>query len=237
MLTIAPAPSVRISGMAYLAISIIDVTLIRSAWSQAAMSTSTASPGGVTRPSATTGRDRLFSPKSRHFTLPPTMLTSSPTASDTSACEGSSIISMRDVAATAQCSGISTTTIPDQSPVTDTAPDQATGKASSAAGTSGLMDVASATGEFGVRFIAPPQARTTQDLLPRVATTTTVSLATATEAVAPSPSATTLGNTTTEQSQLLSSSDTSRDPVQESTSTETVSVSSGAVISIVIPRP
>jgi Tfp pilus assembly protein PilF len=107
----------------------------------------------------------------------------------------------------------------------------------SAASTSGLIDVASATGEFGVRFIAPPQARTTQDLLPRVVTTTTVSLATATEAVAPSPSATTLGNTTTEQSQLLTSSDTSRDPVQESTSTETVSGPSGAVISIVIPRP
>jgi hypothetical protein len=70
-----------------------------------------------------------------------------------------------------------------------------------------------------------------------MATATAVSLATATEAVAPSPSGATLGNTTTQQSQLLSSSDTSRDPVQESTSTETVSGASGAVISIVIPRP
>jgi hypothetical protein len=85
--------------------------------------------------------------------------------------------------------------------------------------------------------IAPPAAGTTQDLLPPTGVAPTVSLATATEAVAPSPSGATLGNTTTQQTQAQGSSDTSRDPVQESTGTETVSGGSGAVISIVIPRP
>jgi hypothetical protein len=46
MLMMEPAPCLRISGMAYLAISIIAVTLTRIAASQAAGSTSTALPGG-----------------------------------------------------------------------------------------------------------------------------------------------------------------------------------------------
>ena len=100
----------------------------------------------------------------------------------------------------------------------------------------GLVDVASTTGEFGVGIIAPPEARTTQDLLPPAGTTTTVSLSTATEAVAPSPTGATLGNTTGQQSRQTGS-DTSRDPVQESNGSDAVSGPAGAVISIVIPRP
>ena len=107
----------------------------------------------------------------------------------------------------------------------------------SAASTSGLVDVASATGEFGVGLIAPPEARTTQDLLPPAGTTTTVSLSTATEAVAPSPTGTTLGNATGQHSRTQSGSDTSRDPVQESNGSDAVAGPAGAVISIVIPRP
>jgi tetratricopeptide (TPR) repeat protein len=107
----------------------------------------------------------------------------------------------------------------------------------SAASTTDLVEVAATTGEFGVGVIAPPTAGTTQDLLPTGGTGPTVSLATATEAVAPSPTGATLSNTTTQQTQAQASSDTSRDPVQESTGTETVSGGTGAVISIVIPRP
>jgi tetratricopeptide (TPR) repeat protein len=111
--------------------------------------------------------------------------------------------------------------------------------AASAASTADLVEVASTTGEFGVGLIAPPEARTTQDLLPQVGRSTTpmVSLATATEAVAPSPSRSTLGLGTTEQTQSRTASDTGRDPVQESGGTETVAGGGGAVISIVIPRP
>lgn len=106
----------------------------------------------------------------------------------------------------------------------------------SSATTGDLADVASTTGEFGVGLIAPPAAGTTQDLLPP-AGTTTVTLATATEAVAPSPSGFTLAHNTSQQSQTQTSSDTTRDPVQESSGTETAAGSAGAVISIVIPRP
>ena len=66
---------------------------------------------------------------------------------------------------------------------------------------------------------------------------TTVTLATATEAVAPSPTAVTLIHTTGQQSLTRASSDTGRDPVQESAGTETVAGPAGAVISIVITRP
>jgi len=109
----------------------------------------------------------------------------------------------------------------------------------SASSTSDLVEVATATGEFGVGLIAPPEARTTQDFLPPGGGTTTpiASLATATEAVAPSPSGATLGNGTSQQTQSQTASDTSRDPVQESGGTETVAGGTGAVISIVIPRP
>ena len=50
MLTIAPPPCWIISGMAYFAISTIEVTLTRMARSQASMSTSTAVPGGPPMP-------------------------------------------------------------------------------------------------------------------------------------------------------------------------------------------
>jgi tetratricopeptide (TPR) repeat protein len=106
----------------------------------------------------------------------------------------------------------------------------------SATSTDGLVDVASTTGEFGVGLIAPPEARTTQDLLPSTGTTV-VTLATATEAVAPSPTSITLSNTTSQQTQSNSSADTGRDAVQESSGTETAASAQGAVISIVIPRP
>jgi Tfp pilus assembly protein PilF len=107
----------------------------------------------------------------------------------------------------------------------------------SAGSTGGLVDVASATGEFGVGLIAPPEARTTQDLLPSIGATTTISLATATEAVAPSPTGPTLSNTTSLQTRTNASADTGRDAVQESSGTETAASAQGAVISIVIPRP
>jgi hypothetical protein len=103
--------------------------------------------------------------------------------------------------------------------------------------TDGLVEVASTTGEFGIGLIAPPEARTTQDLFPPTRLPTVVTLATATEAVAPSPTAVTLSHTTGQLSETRTSSDTSRDPVQESSGTETVSGPAGAVISIVIPRP
>jgi Tfp pilus assembly protein PilF len=107
----------------------------------------------------------------------------------------------------------------------------------SAEETGGLVDVASRTGEFGIGFIAPPEARVTQDLLPPARVPTALTLATATEAVAPSPTGITLSHTIDQQSQTRTSSDTSRDPVQEVAGTETVSGPSGAIISIVIPRP
>ncbi|MGE0160165.1 MAG: tetratricopeptide repeat protein [Gemmatimonadales bacterium] len=107
----------------------------------------------------------------------------------------------------------------------------------SASSTTGLTDVASATGEFGVGLIAPPEARTTQDLLPPAGTTTTISLSTATEAVAPSPTGATLSITTSQQAQSQTSTNTERNPVPESRGTDAPSGGAGAVISIVIPRP
>src|SRR5229473_68358 len=54
MLMIEPPPALRISGMAYFAISIIEVTLTRSASFQASGSTSTALPGGPPIPTLLT---------------------------------------------------------------------------------------------------------------------------------------------------------------------------------------
>ncbi|MCY1218294.1 hypothetical protein D9M72_302380 [compost metagenome] len=54
MLTMAPRPTLRISGIAYLAISIIEVTLTRSAWSHSSMSRSTALPAGPPMPTLLT---------------------------------------------------------------------------------------------------------------------------------------------------------------------------------------
>jgi tetratricopeptide (TPR) repeat protein len=107
----------------------------------------------------------------------------------------------------------------------------------SAAGTDELVTVASTTGELGVGLVAPPDARTTQDLLPSTGAARIISLAIATEAVAPSPTSATLSNTTSQRTQTNSSADTGRDPVQEASGTETTGGAQGAVISIVIPRP
>ncbi len=104
----------------------------------------------------------------------------------------------------------------------------------SAATTVDLAGLASTTGEFGMGFVAPPQAGTTQDLF------VSPTLTAATEAVAPSPTGATLNLGTTQQGQGQATSqtqDTNRDAVPESTGGDAVSGAIGAIIRIVIPNP
>jgi hypothetical protein len=102
-----------------------------------------------------------------------------------------------------------------------------------------LAGLAGTTGEFDIGLLAPPRASTTDDL--EVTTGSTgLTLTSATEAVAPSPTGATLDLGTTQQSldQATSTTqDTSRDPVQESSGTDTVSGAIGTVIRIVISNP
>jgi hypothetical protein len=105
--------------------------------------------------------------------------------------------------------------------------------------TTDLSTLASTTGEFDLGVVAPPRANTTDDLN-LTASSSTVTLTSATEAVAPSPTGGTLDLGTTEQSKeqaTSSTQDTNRDPVQESSGTDSASGAIGAVIRIVITNP
>jgi len=94
--------------------------------------------------------------------------------------------------------------------------------------TGDVSTVARDTGEFGVGAIAPPRAALTDDLL------VTGTLSTVTEAVAPTPTGGTLDLGTT---QTTRTTETARDPVQESRGGETVTGSAQAQIQIVIQNP
>ena len=98
----------------------------------------------------------------------------------------------------------------------------------SATSTADLTGVAGTTGEFGAGALAPP---TTQELL--VGGTLTH----VTEGVAPTPTGSMLDLGTTGQSARQSSTGSTRDPVQESQSQETVPGTAQAQIRIVIERP
>lgn len=109
----------------------------------------------------------------------------------------------------------------------------------SSSSTTDLTTLAATTGEFDLGVVAPPSAQTTQDL-DLTGNVTSVALTSATEAVAPSPTGATLDLGTTQQSQDQATSTTqsnTRDPVQESSGTDTASGAIGAVIRIVISNP
>lgn len=109
----------------------------------------------------------------------------------------------------------------------------------SSSSTTDLTALAGATGEFDLGLVAPPRATTTDDLN-LTASSSTVTLTSATEAVAPSPTGGTLDLGTTQQSKDQATTTTqsnTRDPVQESGGTDTVSGAIGAVIRIVISNP
>jgi len=105
--------------------------------------------------------------------------------------------------------------------------------------TGDLAGVASATGELGLGAFGPPPAGTTQDLgIPGGGTTTAAgTLENVTQGVAPRPTTGTLDKGSTETSSSTNQTDTTRDPVQEATGTETLPGTVEAQITIVIQRP
>jgi tetratricopeptide (TPR) repeat protein len=99
----------------------------------------------------------------------------------------------------------------------------------SAVTTSGLSDLAVATGEVGIGALGPPRATLVDDVAVRS------TLSTVTEAVAPAPTAGTLDVGVTTETRA--SVQTTRDPVQESRGAETVTGTAQAQIQIVIRNP
>ncbi|MGD8281845.1 MAG: CsgG/HfaB family protein [Gemmatimonadota bacterium] len=107
----------------------------------------------------------------------------------------------------------------------------------SSMGTGDLSDLASTTGEFGVGAFAPPPAAVTQGLSTAVTGSGGLAgtLEHVTQGVAPRPTTGTLDRGTTDSG--TEQTDTTRDPVQEATGTESLTGTVDAQITIVIPRP